>query len=124
MKTEDILNLDCTKEENRAMLTKFLWKIKPISRLKIPKGCEPSIEDLEKVMHGIMVKYEYRLQGISMYFEEGKFIFYKADMIKHCEKERQWCGTVYGKTLWEVVAKTIIKIYGEVMKERKENERN
>ena len=120
MKTEDILNLDCRKEENRQKIIKFLWKIKPMSKLGIPKGSEPSIEELELLMHKLMMKYDYviDMQGIRPYYEDMVFRFYQVDILKDARKERIWCGCVYGVTLWEVIAKIIIKLYGEVMKGR------
>lgn len=120
MKTEDILNIDCRQEKGKQTVNKFLWKIKPIAKLGVPKGRELSVEDLEKVLHGISTKYGYETQGFVPYYEEHKkFIFYQSSVTKIENKERHWVGTVYGVTLWEVVAKTIIKIYSEIMKERK-----
>ena len=35
-------------------------------------------------------------------------------------KTNEWCGTVYGKTMWELLAKSLIKIYSEIKKEKAE----
>ena len=91
-----------------------------MSKLGIPKGSEPSIEELELLMHKLMMKYDYiiDMQGIRPYYEDRVFQFYQVDILKDARKERIWCGCVYGVTLWEVIAKIIIKLYGEVMKGR------
>lgn len=122
MKTEDILNIDCREEEGKQTLNKFLWKIKPFSKLGIPKGSILKSEDIEKILHGISLKYGYRFWQISPYYEDNKeFIFFKGDVIRIEEEARKWIGTVYGVTMWELLAKALIKIYGDIRR-RKANE--
>lgn len=121
MKTEDILNIDCRKEEGKHKVNSFLWKIKPITKLNIPKGCIIEVEDLEKVLHGICDRYGYEPQWYQPYRENGKFKFWMTGMLKTGNGTREWIGNVYGVTLWEITAKCIIKIYGEILKERKAN---
>lgn len=120
MKTDDILNLDCTVAENRTKLNKFLCKIKPIKRMMGEEIGEVPIEVLEAVLHGLCIKYKYRTQGINTYIEDetDRFVFYQQNVLK-IRETRDWIGVAYGKTLWEVVAKTIIKIYADILKERK-----
>ena len=67
MKTEDILNLDCRKEENRIKLNSFLYKVKPIQKRmeKLGRGrrAEVPMEVLEEVMQGLclsVVSYPHR----------------------------------------------------------------
>lgn len=121
MKTEDILNIDCRKEENKNVLNKFLWKVKPVVKIleknNYTKTEIAPIELLEQCLHGIMQHYSYCMQGIETYSESGKFEFYTVSILK-IRETREWIGNVYGKTLWEVVAKTIIKIYADILKER------
>ena len=123
MKTDDILNLDCAKQENKNKLNGFLCKVKPVAKLmeknNIKKGEVIPIEILEKALNVICVHYGYRTQGISSYFEDGTFKFYKVSVL---DKNRQWKGNVYGLTLWETEAKTIIKIYALIKKGEQENE--
>lgn len=128
MKTEDILNLDCTKGNNLEQINKFLWKVKPVARI-LEKNHYTRIEQaplelLEQALHGIMLRYGYRIQGINTYYEteEGKeieFVFYTASLLK-IRDTREWIGNVYGKTLWETVAKIIIKVYADLKKEKEE----
>lgn len=122
MKTEDVLNLDCTKEENMKQINRFLWKIKPVEKLleknNYTKTERAPIELLEQALQGIMIRYGYSMQNIDTYIEEGRFVFYMSSIIKKRDSS-EWIGNVYGKTLWEVVAKTIIKIYADIKKEKK-----
>lgn len=120
--TEEILNIDCRKPDGKEKLNRFLWKIKPFSKLGIPKGCVLDIGDLERVLHGISIRYGYRLVNVSPYYEDDKtFIFFKGDITKKEEGVRQWHGSVYGVTMWELIAKSLIKIYSEIQKERKKD---
>lgn len=117
MKTGDIINLDCTKQESKKMLNKFLWKVKPCARLleknNYTKTEQAPIELLEQVIHGMCKHYNYKLQQIWSYEEELEFKFYSMGVIK-VTNTNEWIGTVSGKTLWEVIAKGIIKIYGDI----------
>lgn len=128
MKTEDILNLDCNKGSNLEQINKFLWKVKPVARIleknHYTKAEQAPLELLEQALHGIMLRYGYRTQGINTYYEteEGKeieFVFYTVSLLK-IRDTREWIGNVYGKTLWETVAKTIIKVYADLKKEKAE----
>ncbi len=125
MKTEDILDLDCTKKENIKQINRFLWKIKPLVRILEKQGCTKAeqipLELLEQALQGMMAHYKYQTQGINFYFEEQEnkkvFVFYNVSVLR-IRKTRDWIGNVYGKTLWEVVAKLLIKIYADVKREK------
>ena len=126
MKTEDTLNLDCTKGNNLEQINKFLWKVKPVARIleknHYTKTEQAPLELLEQALHGIMLRYGYRTQGINTYYETGedkesRFVFYSVSMLKIRETS-EWIGNVYGKTMWETVAKIIIKVYADLKKEK------
>lgn len=125
MKTEDILNIDAGREEGKKTLNKFLWKIKPVkvkaTKQNIPKSVYLPLELIENAIHGLCSRYGYRTQGIGSYFNSETFQFYTTCVM---DEKRQWLGNVYGKTLWEIEAKTLIKIYGLILesKKGKENE--
>lgn len=128
MKTEDILNLDCTKGNNLEQINKFLWKVKPVAKIleknNYTKTEQAPLELLEQALHGIMLRYGYRTQGVNSYYEEigdkGKrFVFYTVSVLKTRETS-EWIGNVYGKTMWETVAKIIIKVYADLKKEKAE----
>lgn len=128
MKTEDILNLDCIKGNNLEQINKFLWKVKPVARIleknNYTKTEQAPLELLEQALHGIMLRYGYRTQGINSYYEErgdkgNRFVFYTVSVLKTRETS-EWIGNVYGKTMWETVAKIIIKVYADLKKEKAE----
>ena len=122
MKTEEILNIDCRKKGGREKVESFLMKIKPLKK-RVKGGEEITHEVLETVLHGISVKYGYSVKQIAPYYEDGKnFVFFKGDVMKREADINIWKGTVYGVTMWELIAKTIIKIYGCVIEERERKE--
>lgn len=122
MKTDDILALDCSKKENKELINKFLWKVKPVARIleknHYTKAEQAPIELLEQALHGICERYSYKLQHIWTYTDDMKFKFYHMGII-HVVDTYDWKGDVDGKTLWEIVAKAIIKIYAEIKKKEK-----
>ena len=123
MKTDDIIMLDCKKEGNRELINKFLWKVKPCAKILEKNHYTITeiapIELLEQVLHGLCERYPYKLQQIWTYSEEKKFKFYHMGVI-HVTDIYEWIGDVNGVTLWEVVAKAIIKIYADLKKEKTE----
>lgn len=127
MRTEEILNLDCKKEENVRKINRFLWNVKPVARIleknDYTKTEQAPIELLEEALHGIFIRYGYKHQGISTYYEEGRFVFYNVSIVKRDSEEKTvvWKGNVYGKTLWETIAKMIVKVYADILSERKKN---
>ena len=119
MKTEEVLNLDCTDEQNKKKLNKFLYNVKTIAKqMGEDKTKRIPLEVLEKTLHNICVKYGYGHQGISSYCEEGIFKFYTVSLTKK-RNTVDWIGNAYGKTMWELFAKMIVKIYADIMQERK-----
>lgn len=122
---EDILNLDCQKKENKTKLIEQLKQIKPVKKEMVKQNKTiPNSEILEKCLVNISSRYGFRSQGIMTHFEtetdsEGNktknFIFYSCSwMDNNCK----WIGTVYSKTLWEMTAKSIFKLYQAILKER------
>lgn len=115
--------LDCKKEGNRELINKFLWKVKPCAKILEKNHYTRTeiapIELLEQVLHGLCERYPYKLQQIWTYSEEKKFKFYHMGVI-HVTDTYEWIGDVNGVTLWEVVAKAIIKIYVDLKKEKTE----
>lgn len=122
MKTGDILLLDCSKKENIETINKVLHKIKPIQRMCGDK--KPTIEQLEKALHMIANKYGYRTQQIWFFDKEivgkdAEFQFYSMGVVDKSD-DHKWIGDVTGITLWELIAKGIIKIYGDIKRKEKE----
>lgn len=110
MKTEQILNLDYRKEENREIIQRVLRKIKPLS--KYSDETDIPIEAIEKLIRVLTQKYEIMPQWMNMsYFEPilGIYSISVKTTINH-----EWLGTVYGMCLYEVFAKLAIKMYSDV----------
>lgn len=98
--TEHLVSLDCTKEENKIKLNKFLWKVKPVAKLAEREGIKTNgklpIELLENALMGICEHYGYNLQGIEAYRETNRqnkkvFQFWHMGLLN---SERKWIGTV------------------------------
>ena len=123
-KIEDIIDIECKGYENRKMLNEALMQIKPVSKL-VKKNKETgefiSVDTLERAMHGLLSHYKYNTQGINSYYEDGEFVFYTASILR-IRETREWIGTVNGATLWEVVAKIIIKVYLDIVSTREKGE--
>ena len=60
MKTEQIMNLDCRKEENKEIIQKVLRKIKPLSKYSVDE-CIP-ISALEKAITVMTKKYNMHIR--------------------------------------------------------------
>jgi len=122
MKTGDILLLDCSKKENIEILNKVLHKIKPIK--KMCGDNKPTIEQLEKAIHMIANRYGYRTQQIWFFDKEevGKNAEFQLYSMGIVDKNNgyKWIGNVTGITLWELIAKGIIKIYGDIKRKERE----
>uniref|UniRef100_A0AAU8B0W3 Uncharacterized protein n=1 Tax=Dulem virus 36 TaxID=3145754 RepID=A0AAU8B0W3_9CAUD len=113
---KELLELDCTKEINKQKLNKALYEIKPIKK-HCNIGIVP-IEILEKVMHGLCMKYGYNAQYITIAYCNERFMYYTASVCRGTGAHRKWLGNVYGKSMWELLAKILIKMYIEIKQER------
>ena len=110
MKTEQILNLDFRKEENKEIIQKVLRKIKPLS--KYPEGEEIPLEKIEKVVQILTKKYEISPQWMTMSFRSNDWGIYSIAV--KTTTDHKWLGNVYGVCLYEVFSKLAIKMYSEV----------
>lgn len=127
IKTDDLLNLDCTKPDNLNYLCRFLNHIKPFKKIQDRTGYSNNdtrfLEQIEKTIHGISIRYGYKTQGIVTHYLENdrtgklEFAFYQVSVL---DKDRQWLGNINAKTLLEAEAKTLIKIYADIKKKEKE----
>lgn len=127
IKTDDLLNLDCTKQDNLNYLCRFLNHIKPFKRIQDKNNYDYDsiqfLEQIERTIHGISIRYGYSTQGIVTHYLENdrtgklEFAFYQVSVL---DKERQWLGNINAKTLLEAEAKTLIKIYADIKKKEKE----
>lgn len=110
MKTEQILNLDYRKEENKEIIQKVLRKIKPLS--KYSDEIDVPIEAIEKLVRVLVQKYEITPQWMTMSYFEPILGLYSIGV--KTTTDHKWLGTVYGMCLYEVFAKLAIKMYSEI----------
>ena len=110
MKTEQILNLDFRKEENKEIIQKVLRKIKPLSRYSVEEDIP--LEKIEKVVHVLANKYEITPQWLNMSYRSNGLGIYSVGV--KTTTDHRWLGNVYGFCLYEVFAKLAIKMYSEV----------
>lgn len=113
MKTEQILNLDYRKKENKRIIQKVLRQIKPLSKCADEE--QVPIELLEKTISVLTNKYEIAPQWISMHFtglQEGVSAIYSCGV--KTTTNHAWLGSVTGHTIYEIFTKLAIKIYSEV----------
>ena len=108
MKTMELLNLDCTEEENAEIIQKALKRIKPFSNVK----GDVELELLEKFIQKITVKYHIMIQWITPTFTNKIESMYSASFKR--TDNHVWLGNVYGKTIYELYAKIAIKMYTDV----------
>lgn len=129
-KVQEMLLIDCRKQEEKEKINKILWKIKPIKQKMIKLGYVKEdivpLEQLEKFLQFVRTQYGYRTQWINSYFEtdktkkphKTKFVFYTHGLV---DMEGEWITNIEGKTIWELFAKTAIVFYDEIKKgEQKE----
>ena len=113
MKTEQILNLDCRKEENKKIIQKVLRQVKPLSKFldeeQIP------IELLEKTVSILTNKYEITPQWIICGYRDSAAgcVGYYSVSVK-TTTDHAWLGNATGHTIYELFAKLTIKMYAEV----------
>lgn len=121
MKVKEILELDCREEENRALLQKALFRI-PVIAKKCSEDKEVPLSVLEKVASTMSRKYYINISCILPVYVPNNGDIYKA-IIVNCITE---IGTMYGCSIYEVVAKAVICMYSNVEKSkvlrRKSNE--
>lgn len=111
MTTNQILNLDFRIDENKKIIQKVLRQIKPLSRCSEDE--EIPIEYLEKAITVMSKKYNIRIRSISPdVWTNEKHSIWRATIIS--DKTLQIIGMVWGITMYEVLAKTCVKMYSEI----------
>lgn len=113
MKTEQILNLDYRKEENKKIIQKVLRQVKPLSKFSDEE--QIPIELLEKTISVLTNKYEIIPQWITCGFRDaaaGCVGYYSAGV--KMTTDHTWLGNASGHTIYELFAKLTIKMYAEV----------
>ena len=113
MTTKEVMNLDCRKEENKEIIQKVLRQIKPLSRYS--DECEIPFEAIEKAIVVMSKKYNMMVREFmpDVWSNETHTIW-RAILIN--ENNLKTIDTIYGISLYEVFAKTAIRLYAEVKK--------
>lgn len=112
--TDQVLNFDYSKEENKKIIQKVLRQIKPLSKFSEEEEDIP-LELLEKTISVLANKYVIMPQWVSMTHKglrKGTIATYSCGITRSDTYE--WLGTVYGSSLYELFAKLTIKMYSEV----------
>ena len=113
MTTNQVINLDCREKKNQEIIQKVLKQIKPLSRYSDEEQIPFSA--LEKVITIMCKKYCMRIRDFTpdIWSNESHTIW-RATLIN--ETNLKTIDDVYGITLYEVFAKSAIRLYSEVKK--------
>ena len=113
MTTNQVINLDCREEENQKIIQKVLRQIKPLSRYS--DECDIPFSAIEKAITVMCKKYCMRVnQLVPDVWANDEHIIWRAWLIN--DTNLKTIDTVYGISLYEVFAKTAIRLYAEVKK--------
>lgn len=105
-KIEKVLNADYRTEAGRKMVQDVLHKFKPFVKYE---GRDVPLDKLEKFASIITSKYNIRPQWVVIDADAAdKTYVYSCSLVSR--DTRDWLGTVYGSTLYELFAKVVIKM--------------
>lgn len=113
MTTKQVINLDYRKEENQEIIQRVLRQIKPLSRYSDEEDIPFSA--LEKAITVMCKKYMMRVNQITPdMWSNNKHTIWRVWLIN--DTNLKTIETIYGISLYEVFAKTAIRLYAEVKK--------
>lgn len=113
MTTKQVMNLDCRDEENQEIIQRVLRQIKPLSRYS--DECDIPFEAIEKAITVMCKKYNMRIREfVPDVWANKEHTIWRAVLID--ERDLSIIDLVYGITLYEVFAKSAIRLYAEVKK--------
>lgn len=113
MTTNQVIQLDCTKQENQEIIQNVLRKIKPLS--KCPEGLDVPFGKIEKAIVVMSKKYSMRVRDfVPDVWSNNSNTIWRATVID--DTTLQTISLVYGLTLYEVFAKVAIVMYAQVRK--------
>lgn len=110
MTTDEILNLDYRKDENKEKIQKVLRKIKPLSKFSVES--DVPIEAIEKMISVMCKKYMITPQWMRLSYDDEILCIYSVG-VKTTSKH-EWLGDVHGMCIYELLAKLCVKIYAEI----------
>lgn len=113
MTTKDVINLDYREKENQQIIQKVLRQIKPLS--KYSDECDIPFSAIEKAITVMCKKYTMRINTLSPDMHANNdHIIWRAWLIN--DTNLKTIETIHGISLYEVFAKTVIRLYAEVKK--------
>jgi hypothetical protein len=105
-------------EKNKEIITKCLYKIKPFDKFK---GKEIPQELLEKYINKFIQKFAVRIQWINHSCFIGEVTYWTLSL--KTDTNHEWLGSVHGYLMYEVIAKTVIKLFSMAKSDDRVNER-
>lgn len=114
MTARQVVDLDCTVDENMEVLQEVLRKIKPLSKYsgEVPQWA------IEKVIHSMCYKYHVWVKEIAQDpWSNAKMDIWRVSVVDDSpDKVADWgkIKPVFGVTIYEALAKTAILIYSMV----------
>lgn len=109
MRTSEILELDYREHDDRLVVQNVLRKIKPF--VNIPKSVEVPVVKLEKCLQVLSRKYDYVVSIHLDPVSNNSAPIWRCAVVRYGQSVGS--GTnVWGTSLYEVLAKAIILMYG------------
>lgn len=109
MRTSEILELDYREHDDRLVVQNVLRKIKPFAN--IPKPVEVPVAKLEKCLQVLSHKYDYVVSIHLDPVSNNSTPIWRCAVVRYGQSVGS--GTnVWGTSLYEVLAKAIILVYG------------
>lgn len=115
MTTDELLQIDCRGSDSKVILQKALNKIKPFKKYNNVK--DVPLYKLEKFIKLVCNKYGYWVRLLPDTNSNDEFIIWRCTIID-LENLKSICD-VYGCTIYESIAKTVIKLYAITKNKRK-----
>lgn len=113
MTTNEILDLDYRKKENRVKIQKALRMIPQLS--ESGDGIIP-LRELEKLVGSFCREYEVMIHYICPTYLPGECDMLAASLKRTSDME--WLETVYSMCCYELFAKLSVKLYSDIKKGR------
>lgn len=111
MKTKDVLQLDCRQRENQKIIQRVLRQIKPLS--KFAEGEDIPLSAIEKAIRVMDRKYGIGIKELEPDTSSSKEgTIWRATL--QYQSNFKVVDTVYGLSLYEVMAKVAIRVYADV----------
>lgn len=111
MTTNEIINVNCRKEEGRKIIQRALRKIKPLSSYQDDEDIP--VEMIEKLIWKLSLKYNMRVASIMPdLWASDKSIIWTARVINE-ENLSDYGRSIYGASMYEVLSKAALFMYSK-----------